>query len=104
MHDVLQTTQYGFRIKRSTSDNLLQFINALEGTSAEGIFGSSFDIVVAFSSPPRPWLEFSMRRLGIPSELASLLSYIDDNESIQLLTPRHVDTKNGGGGSLVWTR
>ena len=95
-HEVLQASQYGFRTKRSTSDNLLQFINALEGTAYEGLFGSSFDIVGAFNSPPRQWLEFSMRRLGIPSELASLLSYIDDKESIQLLTPHHVDTKKGG--------
>ena len=91
----LQSNQYGFRAKHSTSDNLIQFINALEATAGSNLFGTTFDIVGAFNAPPRPWLEFALRRLGVPQEIANILAYLDDFEAISILTPHRATTRQG---------
>lgn len=92
---ILQDNQCGFRRNRSCSDNLLHLINALEVTSDGQLYGTSWDIVGAFNAPPRPWLEVSMRRLGVPSWLASTLAYIDDDDINVILTPYHKSTGQG---------
>ncbi len=92
---ILQDNQAGFRGQRSCSDNLLQLINALEASTDQGIYISSWDIKGAFNAPPRQWLELSLERLGVPSHLAATLAYLDDEDINFLLTPYHNATTNG---------
>jgi hypothetical protein len=92
---ILQDNQYGFRSHRSTSDNLIQLVNTLEASEGHALFATSWDIVGAFNAPPRPWLEFALRRVGVPQELAEILAYIDDNEVTSLLTPYRASTGSG---------
>ena len=82
----LQPNQYGFRPGRSTADPILQFVNAMEA-APDQLAGSSWDIKGAFNAPPRPWLEFAMRRLGVAEDLAHHLAFLDDNDTISILTP-----------------
>ena len=88
-HSILCDSQYGFRAGRSTLAPLIQVINALEGATEEGmpLYVSSWDIRRAFDSPPRWIIDLSLRRLGIPHELATYLAYLDDDDHITVATP-----------------
>ena len=94
-HMALQPNQYGFRVRRSTTDNLVQLVNAIEARKGLGIAASSFDIVGAFNAPPRKWIEFSLRRVGVPEELSRILSTLDAEEEISLLTPHRLEHGTG---------
>lgn len=92
---ILQDNQAGFRGQRSCSDNLMQLINALEASEDQGIYISSWDIKGAFNAPPRQWLELGLERLGVPSQLAATLAYLDDGDINTLLSPYHNATQKG---------
>lgn len=93
--DILQTNQHGFRSTRSTADNLIHLLNALEVTEQTGLYATSWDIVGAFNAPPREWLECGLRRLGVPDYLSKTLAYIDQGDTVRILTPHRIETGNG---------
>jgi hypothetical protein len=86
---VLAGAQYGFLGGRSCANGILQLINSMEQALYEGrsLYFSSCDIAKAFDSVQRPFAEMALRRLGVPKETAHLLSFIDDDDSICVLTP-----------------
>jgi hypothetical protein len=87
-YNVLSDTQYGFRSGRSCPQAILQLINAMEAhTEGQNLYMSSWDIKRAFDSIPRTIIELALRRLGVPTIIATYLAYIDQEDRIQVRTP-----------------
>ena len=85
---ILSDTQYGFRSGRSCPQAILQLINAMEAhTEGQNLYMSSWDIKRAFDSIPRPIIELALRRLGVPTLIATYLAYIDEDDMIQVRSP-----------------
>ena len=100
---ILNPAQYGFRSGRSTHSAIIQLVNNLEGSAEEdqSLFFSSWDIKRAFDSIPRWVIEVSLRRLGVPSAIASYLSFIDEGDEIRVLSPLG---RTGGGDTFSTER
>jgi hypothetical protein len=86
---ILRPQQYGFRPHRSCFSALSQMIAVVEEAyeSSAPLFMTSWDAVKAFDNVERPIACLALRRLGVPKQLATLLAYIDESDSIRVLTP-----------------
>ena len=87
--EILQPTQYGFRQSRSCASCLIQFINLSESARElnQEMYFSSWDFKDAFPSIPRYIIYISLRRLGVPHQLATYFGELDLGESILPCTP-----------------
>jgi hypothetical protein len=97
--DILEAVQYGFRANRSCPQAILQLVNAMEASfEGQDLFMSSWDIKRAFDSIPRPIIELALRRLGVPTEMAVYMAYIDEGDNIQVKSP--ISVNHGDGRSF----
>ena len=78
-HNVLQSTQAGFRPGYSTETSLLQFINILEQAEQyhSPLYYVSFDISKAFDRPPKNILKLGWARVGVPADIINWLVDMD---------------------------
>ena len=88
-HDILHSSQHGFRPSRSTDTALmgLQTMFEQSSLSSSPLFLSSWDISKAFDSPSKNALRFSWTRLGVPTNIANFLVSLDEHGHTIVRTP-----------------
>jgi ribonuclease HI len=88
-HDILHSSQHGFRPSRSTDTALmgLQTMFEQSSSSSSPLFLSSWDISKAFDSPSKNALRFSWTRLGVPTNVANFLVSLDEHGHTIVRTP-----------------
>ena len=78
-HNVLQSTQAGFRPGCSTETSLLQLINIIEQAKQyhSPLYYVSYDISKAFDRPPKNILKLGWARVSVPEDIINWLVDMD---------------------------
>ena len=86
---ILSENQYGFRKHKSCGHAVLQLINSMEEAEEEAtsILISSWDIKRAFDSISRELIQFSLERLGVPTDIASIIATMDAEDKVTVASP-----------------
>ena len=80
-HNILHHAQHGFRWRQGTDTAILKLVNALEGTrdGDHPRFCTLWDVRKAFDSVPRNLLRLAWSRLGVPPDIVSWLTGLDED-------------------------
>jgi hypothetical protein len=82
-HNILHSSQHGFRWGQGTDTALLRIIDALEDAREFGTEArmSLWDLRKAFDSVSRNFLRLSWTRLGVPADIVAWLTGLDEGGS-----------------------
>jgi hypothetical protein len=92
-HNILHSSQHGFRWRQGTDTALLRIIDALEDAREFGTEArmTLWDLRRAFDSVSRNFLRLAWTRLGVPAECVAWLTGLDEGGSTYVSSPHLYD-------------